>query len=51
MNKLQKIKKRAVDIEAYARLLAESNENGAGVYASIIKDLAIEIEELLGENE
>lgn len=48
MNKQQEILKRFTSICDYATLAKKQNELGQGVYVAIVKDLCIEIEELLG---
>lgn len=51
MNNKQEILKRLTSIIDYATLSKEQNELGQGVYIAIIKDLCVEIEELLGVKE
>ncbi len=51
MNNKQEILQRLTSIIDYATLCKKQNELGQGVYVAIIKDLCVEIEELLGVKE
>lgn len=48
MDNRQEILKRFTQIGDYATLAKKQNDLGQGVYVAIVKDLCVEIEELLG---